>query len=148
MLCRWPIQAMSQMHDTWPIQVKLSSMEQFKCNFFLCLLLWFLPTKLEWRCHTQITDNVSKTYLWNSYNHHCWQDQNLCYIKKWSKELKIHANWAKLFFTWLQMTLILFVLLGWITYGKALDVWVQPVHNSPGIYYQHEGKVNLYSSEW
>jgi hypothetical protein len=30
----------------------------------------------------------------------------------------------------------------------APDVRVEPIHNSPGLYYQHECEARLYNSEW
>lgn len=32
--------------------------------------------------------------------------------------------------------------------GEGLDVRNEPIENSPGLYYQHEGKARLYNSEW
>jgi hypothetical protein len=32
--------------------------------------------------------------------------------------------------------------------GRILDVRIEPIPSSPGLYYQHQGEARIYNSEW
>jgi hypothetical protein len=44
--------------------------------------------------------------------------------------------------------LILGLIISGVARGIALDVRIEPVQSSPGLYYQHEAEARLYNSEW
>jgi hypothetical protein len=44
--------------------------------------------------------------------------------------------------------LILGLIIDGVWRGIALDVRIEPIQNSPGLYYQHETQARLYSSKW
>ena len=44
--------------------------------------------------------------------------------------------------------LILGIIVSGVAEGVALDVRIEPVQSSPGLYYQHEADARLYNSEW
>jgi hypothetical protein len=65
------------------------------------------------------------------------------------KEMKIHANRAKIFFTWLQTwAIITALLISWLGSSRSLDVWNRPLLSLLGLYYQHESEARLFNSEW
>jgi hypothetical protein len=44
--------------------------------------------------------------------------------------------------------LILELIINGVARGIVLDLRIEPVQSSPGLYYQHEAEARLYNSEW